>query len=77
MLEGSRHWEERNDTGQGEPKGRPQATILQAAKIQTEDTYPYVSEEPQDKSRVDPATRKRKGKPQKGERHEEEAPYSL
>lgn len=58
MLEGSRHFEEGNDTRKGEPKGRPQSIIFQMAKIQIEDTRPYWSEEPQDKLRVDPATRK-------------------
>lgn len=38
--------------------GPSQQLILQVAKIQIEDLQPYWFEEPQDKFKVDPATRK-------------------
>ena len=57
ILEGSRHLEEGNDTGQDEPRGRSQAITFQVAKIQTEDTLPYWFEESQDNLRVNPVTR--------------------
>lgn len=54
--------------------GPSQQLILQVAKIQLEDSQPYWFEEPQDKFKVDPATRKWEGKPQKEESHKEESP---